>query len=1575
MHFIRLNRTITLTVITSLCLVIVPALQADEKADQPFQPNNQKEAKPEHPPLNQLKQILQGLFGKGKPAANQQAGNNEKKRTPDYYRYPQDLEQERRFKSVKQLIQNQQWEAAREKLQLMLENSLNLPVHIPGERGLITDRELIYELLELLPEQQQLKFDRQYTALAEKLFNDAQQNEASPEQFAEIATRFASTPAGARAMNYLISYHMERKEFGLAEQYVARLLKYQPPLTRSPQWRTKAAYILKQTGNQELTTQLLNSSSVPIDLNQPIQIGGATEKPLTWLEKQQILGSTGNQPVDEWPMLFGSPSHAARARQADPLLIPRWTYPLTSNHSIQAQLKLIQEDLTSADQATIPALPPLAIDGKIVFRTLKGVQVLDAETGAPLWQSALENSPEEAFIKAQLKGQQIPQARGLFDPTPQTRSFSVYNGTDPDSHALTSLMYRNANWGSQSSDGEHLFILESMRLNLSASGTSRNLNRFRRRRGDYEEDFWSSNQLVAYDLKTGQPRWKVGGTRFDEPFDLPLAGTFFFGAPTPSGNELYIIGERDREIRVYALDPETGAERWSQQIGNPEQDIALDMVRRWWIAPVAVDQGILICPTTIGLLTAIGQLNHSILWSTRYTTTDSDENGQHFNRINQTSFEPLNQRWTPSAPIIIENKVVYTPPDEEALICLDLITGIPLWTKRAKEAMLYMAGVADGKILMVGLNGVTAISLKTGKNSWQTTFDKSAGTPSGQAVIADQHLHVPLQSGQVWTFDVASGKVINKLFNANASQPLGNLVIHRGQFLSLSTRGLVSYEQKQTFENQIEKIKQRNPTSPLALYKESELLMMSRRYTQAYSQLQQIDRGQLPAEYHDKYHQLLVHCLTEQIRSDFQQHDDLVTVLQQKVSSDSELLELKRLLIERARARHEFPRALTLLQELGQAPADTFFQTQNTETQIDCWIAGQAEDLWQQARPAEREQFAQHLSQRSAELLNASSQDQARFLHQFGFHTATIPVLRQLINRNLQSEQFFEAELWLSRLIRQQQPELSAEGLAGMIQLCEKHQLFADVKYYLEQLAACDPQLTLPDNQTVEQVMTSTLKRLREQSAQHPQPGWRPEKLKLIVGGSGRYYTSREQTLDTSDSNLPFFHTHSLTVDPRENRLAVTETHSNHLIWSTPLRSISQSRSSSFNESELVGHNLILQHRDMLHLFDLVDHKLIWSQKLEREQSNRYPNMFNRTPAPLGTESTLIHRHHPSLAIRNVGMIAAANAEYTCFYSRRKIILVDTRTGQIRWTHENVEQDTRVLGDDRHIYIVSRNREPRKILRVSDGHQVEPDENVQLLDHAIYQGDSSFVGITSPNDPKRPGQTAGQTSVFAFQPGSKDLIWNLDFPRDSRFGISSQHFLSVLNPGGELKIVDLRTGRVQTMETIPREELDSHKDFYVVVNDTHLYLVGHSQARNTISVSVPSVPVNGTLAVYLRQTGKLIWKQDFKKKHLVLDDQNLLPIILLVSRDYLRTGNRSTSIIHLEALDKQTGKNLLNWKAPMDSNIRNIRVDYQQKMIELLTYSARILLYDASELALNHKTAPDAPGKPEQATKPNEEKK
>lgn len=1551
MHLIEQTRTIVLIVTTCLLFAFTSAtLQADEKRDA-FQPNAPKKAEPQKP-INQLQKIFQGLFGQPKQAPGAKPTKNSK--NPNYYRFPQDLEQERRFKSAQKLIEDQEWEPARDKLQLMLENSINLPVHVTGSRTLVTDRELIYQLLELLPAEQREKFNRQYEALAEKLLIDALSNQARPEIYAEIATRFATTASGFKAMNYLASYHIERGEFGLAEQYIKRLLKYHAPITESIQWRTKAAFVLKQTGKQSLIAELLNPGGNAEKTNQSIKIGGILESPQDWLNQQKILNLASNLLLDEWPMLFGSPNHSARAKSADPLLIHRWSFPLTSNHSIQSQLKLIQEDLTSSHRATIPALSPLAINGKIVIRTLKGVQVLDSQTGIPLWESAFDNSPESAYLKSRLKGANQSKARGLFDSIPLNQTIPRYNGTNPDTHPLTSFIYRNANWGSQSSDGQRLFIIEGMQLHLGSPGSSRNFNRFAQRGGAPATNLWSSNQIVAYDLQTGQPIWKVGGVKFDEPFDLPLAGTFFFGAPTPAGNEIYVVGERDREIRVYALDPQTGEVRWSQQIGNPDQDIAQDMVRRWWIAPVAVEQGVLVCPTNIGLLTAIDRLNHSILWSTQYVSAQPNTSGNRFNRIVRTPVEPLNQRWSPSAPIISGNKVIYTPPDDRALICLNLITGTPCWTKRVKENSLCLAGVVENQILLIGSNSVTAISLLNGKTTWKTAFDRASGHPSGQPVIADQRLHVPLQSGQVWTIDIHSGKILNKLFHADSRESLGNLIIHRGQFLSLTATGLVSYEQKQTVEAEILQIKQQKAQSSLALFKESELFMMSQRYQDALAKLQQIDRQQLPEKYREHFHELYIDCLTSLIRSDFKKYDLLVNQLRQRVNSDRERIDLQRLLTERHLARKQLSDALKLTLELAKAPEDTIFQTSNTETQIDGWIAGKTLDIWNQAAESDQQYLSQLIDGRAQQIFNADLQQKERFLLQFGFHDASIPILNQLIQESLQSGRFYQAELYLTRLIKHKNPQVAAQGLAGIVDLCLKFKLNQDAVFYLDQLARFDQNLIIGENQTIQQFLEQKRHSIQIDDPVKKQVVWRPQKLKLIVGGASanRYYPSRQNMLNTSNSSLPFFQSRSLVVHTKENRLTMVTPYNSQVVWSTPLRSSIQHQSTGMNESEIIGHNLILQHRNMLHFFDLVDQKLIWSQKLEKKQTNRYYTNYSQSvPPQLGDTATLIQRHHPSVTRRNRGMIAAANADYTCYYNRRKIVLIETRTGKVRWTHNNVDQEFRVLGDEHLIYLVTPDRITRKILRVSDGQQMDPKKTDDYLKNAIYQSDSAFVSIASADNKKLLNQKSAQISLSSYQPHTKKRNWNIEFSKDSQFGIFSNHFLSVLNSKGEIFIVDLRTGKKSVLESIPQADLKKHKQFYLVSDGQYIYFVAHSLSRNSISVNVPKIPLNGMLFVFDRRSGKRLWNQSFKDQHLVLGTQNKLPVILLVAREFKNIGNRSTSIIHLHALDKRTGDRLLTWKAPLQSNIKSLSVDYQQKMMEIQTYNARIRLYDADELA------------------------
>src|SRR5262249_55421429 len=132
----------------------------------------------------------------------------------------------------------------------------------------------------------------------------------------------------------------------------------------------------------------------------------------------------------------------------------------------------------------------------------------------------------------------------------------------------------------------------------------------------------SPGRLSSYDLETGRPKWEIGGPANGEPFDLPLAGYFFFGAPVADGGELFAIGESTAgdssgQIRLVCLDPSSGETKWSQLVALPEVAMERDVGRRWLTAQVAAGDGILVCPTSVGWLVAVDRVTHTLLWGSR----------------------------------------------------------------------------------------------------------------------------------------------------------------------------------------------------------------------------------------------------------------------------------------------------------------------------------------------------------------------------------------------------------------------------------------------------------------------------------------------------------------------------------------------------------------------------------------------------------------------------------------------------------------------------------------------------------------------------------------------------------------------------------------------------------------------------------------------------------------------------------------------------------------------------------------------------------------------------------------------
>ena len=354
-----------------------------------------------------------------------------------------------------------------------------------------------------------------------------------------------------------------------------------------------------------------NGAEVPVD------VGGDSVKPETWLRRFAGIDQSSIPVLQEWLQFLGSSRRTGTAAGGDPLLLSRWFQPTTQNKPVLDQMASLAQDLADSGRAPIPAAFPLMVKDRVAFRTLRGVHVLDAASGRLLWETPGEFS-EEALVAGYRSPFDFDNGAGFAFRRMRGGMWRTdFSGGESaaDGHPLTGLLYRNANFGLLASDGSRLFVIEDDAVVMHGpSGTG-----FQVVGDSYESQRRTpGNRLTAYDLATGRQTWAIGGPANGESFDLPLAGSFFFGAPLVDGGELFVVGERDLDIRLLCVDPETGRVRWSQLLARSDTKIEQDLGRRWWTAQVAYSNGILVCPTTVGWLVGVDRLEHSVLWMHRY---------------------------------------------------------------------------------------------------------------------------------------------------------------------------------------------------------------------------------------------------------------------------------------------------------------------------------------------------------------------------------------------------------------------------------------------------------------------------------------------------------------------------------------------------------------------------------------------------------------------------------------------------------------------------------------------------------------------------------------------------------------------------------------------------------------------------------------------------------------------------------------------------------------------------------------------------------------------------------------------
>jgi outer membrane protein assembly factor BamB len=354
------------------------------------------------------------------------------------------------------------------------------------------------------------------------------------------------------------------------------------------------------------------------------------------------------------------------------------------------------------------------------------------------------------------------------------------------------------------------------------------------------------NKLVAVNLEVGKLAWKAGGRRKAEGFprvfqpapvpvgpvpapapavraapkdDEPetavslLTDAYFLGAPLPLDGKLYVVIEKDSKFRLVCLDPNKVVDRnpqllWSQLLGAPKVPLPADTLRRIQGISLASAGNMLVVPTNAGSVLGVDRLSHNIVWTRPYRSAQAvtaappdPKMTPAFPRRGSLVVPGADQqfsagRWRISAPMISGDKVVFTAWDFDSVMCLNLRDGKVFWEVKRGGDDLYVAAVADNKVIVAGKNDVKFLDLSNGSNLGIV----STATPSGMGALSNGVYYLPVRPSrdnpepEILSIDVKE-MMVTAHTRSRKQIPIGNLMFFDGALYSQTPFNLTSFPQ------------------------------------------------------------------------------------------------------------------------------------------------------------------------------------------------------------------------------------------------------------------------------------------------------------------------------------------------------------------------------------------------------------------------------------------------------------------------------------------------------------------------------------------------------------------------------------------------------------------------------------------------------------------------------------------------------------------------------------------------------------------------------------------------------------
>jgi outer membrane protein assembly factor BamB/tetratricopeptide (TPR) repeat protein len=1534
---------------------------------------------------------------------------------------PRDNKLKAQIEAAGDYIKTEDWVLATEILQKLVGIKEDVFAKLPRKTPDGKDAEIwtsvraeANRLIASLPPRGLAFYQLTYGPKAAELLKEAKATN-KPELLALIMRLYLHTDAGAEATELLGTYHLDRGNFSTASRCFSLLLGRPGADKLPPVTLFKAAYAFHQTGAAEDKRAEEDTWKLLSGRVRDVKFGDGEARGVD--ELQSFVSASvrpgGEVYANDYPLYRGNASRSAQGVGSHAFMESRWRQScLRGSQSSETArwLKAAEEYLRRNNQPILSSFFPVTATvlrksqatGRmektplLLYRSNWGIHAVHMKTGKLDWETPSKWSLDGMTSSSGGGGKQQAIQNWM---TFYLQLGQQFGGARP------AIVFENSTIGTLSTDANFVYAVEDLQVPPPAVPYGPEFGgRFPGQAPNYSSpdvsDAVQHSRLQAFEIATGKLKWELGDTAVRD----ELSDCYFLGPPLPLGGKLYVLTERQQELRLACIDPATPPKVVSMQtLATTREKMQADVTRRTEAAHLSYSEGILVCPTNAGAVLGVDLLSNSLVWAYPYREkAEAEEWRPGMGRAGMPVMTPDGrtfttapaQQWKVSAPVIVDGKVVFTAPDSRALHCVNLRDGAPLWKATRSEDDQYLAGVFAGRVVIVGRKSVRALSLDKGEPLW--TVD--TGMPSGQGVASENVYYLPLQAAgqskepEICAIDVEKGVVVAHTKSRKKEVP-GNLLFYEGDVISQTATDVVAFPQLKVKLAEIDELITKNPDDPAGLTERGVLRLDEGNLPGAIEDLDKALKNHPDPKTEERGRAKLFETLTEYFQRDFDRaerylsrYEELCKVTPAEGATDTEKAadqaeEHRRranflCLVAKGREKQgRLVEAFELYQQFSAVEG-----TQELISVVDEPAVRAAPDVWTQGRlaamaanatPENRKPLEEKLARRWQEVKAANDPEELRkFVAVFGSlfavgKEARLALAERLID-NTDSKALLEGERHLSLLRGPgESPAVAARAVECLARLCTRKGLLEDAAFYYHILGTRYASEVVRDGRTGADLFAelATDKRFLPLL---DDPGRRALLGRVNKGVEERgsyHYNQQIYGFEQRGEPLPFFRSHLLALQygGQMHQLRLIDRATGDIQWSPSLTLTHFGNVVSGNGQpnmarygyQTLGHLAVLPIGDMVFGIDPVHKQVLWERSVYGRQSGGPPSHTQLLVDPHDNNVDVVY---PDGWKQRLGQTGPLGGNTVCLQTRDALVALDPVTGRTVWTRSDVVSQSHIFGDEDTLYVVEMGHdEPSstKAMRASDGVSVKvPDFT------AVYRKRLRVLGSTllvSESDAKG----APTLRLYDIKTG-KDL-WKEKFAVNARVLQSEEPTLTgVVEADGRVRVFDLKARKeVLNAKLSDPHHLDKVTSVHLLADDRYFYLAcsepldpavmpfGGPQPLLMPGTGMRALPVNG--AVYcFKADGKVNWYTIVRHQMLVLDQFAELPVVLFASR-YQRWGaagavrGNVVQVATASAFEKQSGKlKYTNDNVPNSMYFHSLTINPRAGKVEFIGYQLKI---------------------------------